>query len=69
MEHVEGKISLDASQVASARILLGKSIPDLSSVELTAEVTEVPRTIEELLAQGRLYGLNAEQMFGKVPRK
>lgn len=34
-DHVLGKIELSTTQVASAKILLAKSIPDLQSVALT----------------------------------
>jgi len=34
-DHVFGKIELTPAQVASAKILLGKSVPDLSAVQLS----------------------------------
>lgn len=34
IQHVEGEIELTAAQVASARILLGKVLPDMKSVEV-----------------------------------
>jgi hypothetical protein len=34
-DHVFGKIELTPAQVASAKILLGKSVPDLQSVQVT----------------------------------
>jgi hypothetical protein len=68
-DHVHGKVILDATQVQSARILLAKSIPDLSSVEMQVEDTTPARSIEELIAQGKQLGLTPEQMFGRKPRK
>jgi hypothetical protein len=68
-DHVHGKIELEASQVRSAEILLSKSLPSLTSMEMKAEITETPRTAEELIAQGRLHGLTPEQLFGKKRRK
>lgn len=35
--HVLGEVEMSATQVQAARILLGKSVPDLSSVALTGE--------------------------------
>lgn len=31
--HIDGKVELSATQIAAAKILLGKSLPDLSSIE------------------------------------
>lgn len=36
-KHVDGEIELSATQVTSARILLDKSIPNLTATELTGE--------------------------------
>jgi hypothetical protein len=37
-EHVLGTVELSSTQVAAAKILLGKTLPDLSQVDMTAEV-------------------------------
>jgi hypothetical protein len=37
-DHFTGKRELSNSQIKSAEILLKKSVPDLSSVEMTADV-------------------------------
>ena len=34
-KHVSGEREMSATQIAAAKILLGKSIPDLQSVEMT----------------------------------
>ena len=34
-DHVGGSLELSATQIAAAKILLSKTLPDLSSVELT----------------------------------
>jgi hypothetical protein len=68
-DHVRGAVELEATQIRAAEILLNKSIPNLTSMELQAEITETPRTPEELIAQGRLHGLTPEQLFGRTPRK
>lgn len=36
-DHVNGKVELSSTQVKAAEILLKKSIPDLSSVEMTGK--------------------------------
>lgn len=36
-KHVEGEIELSATQVTSARILLDKSIPNLTATELSGQ--------------------------------
>ena len=43
IKHVEGEIELTPAQVASARILLGKVLPDMKSVEVDvhAQLTTV----------------------------
>lgn len=40
-KHIVGDIEMSASQVNAAKILLGKSLPDLSSVQLSGD-TENP---------------------------
>lgn len=37
ISHANGEIELSQSQVNAARIVIGKSIPDLKAVELTGE--------------------------------
>ena len=37
IDHVEGKIELSNSQVNAARILLGKVLPDMKSVEVDVQ--------------------------------
>ena len=37
-DHFEGKRDLSATQLKSAEILLRKSVPDLSAVEMTSDV-------------------------------
>lgn len=39
-KHVFGELDLTATQIAAALGLLKKSLPDLQSIEMTAEVTE-----------------------------
>ena len=68
-DHVLGKVILAPEQVSSARVLLAKSVPDLQSIEMKAEVTESPTTPEAIIAQGKMYGLTPEQLFGKKRRK
>jgi hypothetical protein len=55
IDHVEGKIELSNSQVNAARILLGKILPDMKSVEMDvhARVNEISvhqLTNEQLMA-------------------
>jgi hypothetical protein len=54
-KHVNGEIELTATQVAAARILLGKTVPDLSSVELTGDAEKpvhvVSQSDQELIAR------------------
>lgn len=48
-KHVFGEIELTASQIKAAETLLKKKLPDLSSVEVVAEIeaaiTEVRKTV------------------------
>ena len=50
-EHANGSVDLSATQVRSIEILLKKSIPDLSSVQLSGDaenpVTLIQRTIRD----------------------
>jgi hypothetical protein len=55
IDHVEGKIELSNSQVNAARILLGKVLPDMKSVEVDLHtqlntVTYHRLTDEQLMA-------------------
>lgn len=51
-DHVFGKVELTPAQVQSARILLGKSVPDLSAVQMDANVDS------KVVAQVIFKGLN-----------
>ena len=51
-DHVQGKVQLDSSQVQSIRILLGKSLPDLTSTEFT-DVTPDHGNAQEIEAMYR----------------
>ena len=53
VKHINGEIELSPSQVASARILLNKVLPDLKSVEMQASIEAVSidsLTDEQLMA-------------------
>lgn len=47
-DHAEGRIDLEPGRVRSIEILLKKSLPDLSSVEISGELTT--KTLAEELA-------------------
>ena len=56
MDHVLGKVEMGPSQVAAALGLLKKTLPDLSAVEMAAEVTNrtvsnTPLTTDEWAMQ------------------
>jgi hypothetical protein len=36
-DHINGKVSLDVSQVSAAKVLLNKVLPDLKAVELMGQ--------------------------------
>lgn len=38
-DHVTGKVDLSATQIRAAEILLNKSLPNLTSVDLTGDIT------------------------------
>ena len=50
-DHGNGKVEMTASQVQAAKIVIGKSIPDLKTMELIGDpdrpvaITEIKRTI------------------------
>jgi len=44
-KHISGDTEMAPSQVRAAEILLNKTLPNLSSVEMKAEVEEVQRVI------------------------
>jgi len=44
-KHVFGELDLSPSQVNAAKILLGKTLPDMQSIEMKAEVEETTRVI------------------------
>lgn len=46
-DHVDGKVELTATQLRAAEVLLKKSLPDLSSVEVTGD-PENPLAIQEI---------------------
>lgn len=52
MDHVLGKCDLSATQVQAARVLLNKTLPDLSAVEMDAHI-EGKVTLLDLLTNGR----------------
>ena len=68
-DHVDGKIELSATQVRCAEILLNKTLANLSSIELQAEVTTHELTTEERIARAKAMGLPPGVTFGKTPRK
>lgn len=47
--HVLGEVEMSATQVQAARILLGKTLPDLSAVQMDANVTT--KTLDQELAE------------------
>ena len=46
-DHVVGKVDMSPTQVRAAEILLRKSLPDLSSVEHSGEVTTRPSELSD----------------------
>ena len=76
IDHVEGRIELSNSQVNAARILLGKVLPDMKSVEVDVHaqlktITTHRLTDEQLMAIAA-GGLQPEAIDGEVvqtPRK
>ena len=46
-DHVLGAVELSTSQVNAAKILLGKTLPDLSQVDMTAEVDQTTTIIRK----------------------
>ena len=40
-DHIHNKIELSSTQIRAAEILLKKTLPDLSSIEMVAEITQV----------------------------
>lgn len=51
ISHANGEIEMTASQVNAARIVIGKSIPDLKSMELTADITAKITKIERTIVK------------------
>ena len=47
-EHAKGEVEMTASQVQAAKIVIGKVIPDLKSIEHTGELTI--RSLADVLA-------------------
>lgn len=68
-DHVDGKVALEATQIKAAEILLRKSLPDLSSVEMVADVEVTQRPQAELEAMARHLKVPVEILYGKTPRK
>lgn len=69
-DHVDGKVHLEATQIKAAEILLRKSLPDLSSVEMVADVeVTTQRGTVELEAIAKHLRVPIEILYGKVPRK
>lgn len=58
-KHVDGEIQLSATQVNAAKVLLGKAVPDLKSIENTGD-PEKPVSIE--LTSKALGLLSKEQL-------
>ena len=48
VKHINGEIELSPSQVAAARILLNKVLPDLKSMELQATIAPLGPSIHQL---------------------
>ena len=68
IQHVEGKIELTPAQVASARILLGKVLPDLKSTEVKGRIEAMTthRLSDDqlmLIASGALYGKGVPELI------
>jgi hypothetical protein len=69
-DHVDGKVALEATQIKAAEILLRKSLPDLSSVEMVADVeVTTQRAPAELEALAKHLKVPIEILYGKAPRK
>jgi len=70
IQHVEGEIELTPAQVASARILLGKVLPDMKSVEVDvrAQLNTVSyhRLTDEQLMAIAAQGFQSDAIDGEV---
>jgi len=70
IDHVEGRIELSNSQVNAARILLGKVLPDMKSVEIDvhAQLNTVSyhRLTDEQLMAIAARGLRSDSIDGEV---
>ena len=51
-DHILGTVELSPTQVQAAKILLGKTLPDLSSINLDANISLRPKLID--LSGGKL---------------
>lgn len=40
-DHILGKVELDATQVQSIKILLGKTLPDLKATEHSGQIAQI----------------------------
>ena len=70
-DHILGKVDLKPSQVTAALGLLKKTIPDLSAVEMTAEVTErkvISAEPMDLDAWEQRYSHNLESSAGTTEK-
>jgi hypothetical protein len=47
-DHVNGKVTLSSTQVRAAEILLRKSVPDLSRVEVTGDPLQPVHTVNRI---------------------
>jgi hypothetical protein len=67
IKHVEGEIDLTPAQVASARILLSKVLPDLKSVDLKGRIETVSayRLTDEQLMFFASGGMRQEAIDGE----
>lgn len=48
--HVEGKVDMSSTQIAAAKILLGKTMPDLSAADITNHEAD-ERSYEDIRAE------------------
>jgi hypothetical protein len=63
-EHLDGKTELTATQLRAAEILLRKSMPDLTSVEMSGTLDTTVRSADELRAKAKQLGMNPDELFG-----
>jgi hypothetical protein len=63
-QHLDGKTELTATQLRAAEILLRKSMPDLTSVEMSGTLETTVRSADELRAKAKQLGMNPDELFG-----